>query len=66
MSTNTGSEPAGQTWESVHVCPKCGSVINLAEIDLRAITTGIVCCSQCEWSGQIEIRIVDSISLKEE
>jgi hypothetical protein len=31
-------------WESVHVCPRCGHVINLAELDLRAITTGIVTC----------------------
>jgi hypothetical protein len=38
-------------WEKVHLCPGCGFVINLAEIDLRAITTGILLCSRCEWSG---------------
>jgi hypothetical protein len=31
-----------QQWESVHVCPRYGHVINLEELDLRAITTGIV------------------------
>jgi hypothetical protein len=49
-----------QQWESVHVCPNCDYVINLADIDLRAITTGIVSCPGCEWAGKIEIQIVGS------
>lgn len=47
------------TWESAHVCPNCGYAIGLAEMDLTAITTGIVSCPHCDWSGQIEISIVD-------
>jgi hypothetical protein len=45
-------------WESVHICPRCAFVINLSEIDLRTITTGIVECVRCQWSGPIEIQIV--------
>ena len=42
MSANSVNTNAGQSWESVHVCPNCRHVMNLAELDLRAITTGIV------------------------
>ncbi len=54
----------GQAWESVHVCPNCGQVINLSELDMKAITTGIVTCSSCDWSGQIEIQVVDQVPRK--
>jgi hypothetical protein len=54
----------GQSWESVHVCPNCGHVINLAELDLRAITTGIAICPSCDWSGQIEIQVIDQVPRK--
>ena len=54
----------GQHSESVHVCPNCGQVINLAELDMRAITTGIVTCSACNWSGQIEIQVIDQVPRK--
>jgi hypothetical protein len=60
-STNNGD---GQSWESVHVCPNCVHVINLAELDLRAITTGIVTCPSCDWSGQIDIKIIDRVPRK--
>jgi transcription elongation factor Elf1 len=52
------------SWESVHVCPNCGRVINLAELDLIAITTGIVTCPNCDWSGQIEIQVIDQVPRK--
>jgi hypothetical protein len=54
----------GQSWESVHVCPNCGFIINLAELDLQAVTTGIVTCPSCAWSGQIEIQVVNQVSRK--
>ena len=60
----TGMNPThaneGTNWESVHICPKCGQVINLAEIDLKTITTGIVECPRCEWIGPIEIEIIEA------
>ena len=48
--------------ESAHVCRKCDHAINLAEMDLRSITTGIVVCPKCDWSGAVEIRIVCEVS----
>jgi len=33
-------------------------------LDLRAITTGIVTCPSCDWSGQIEIQVVDQVPRK--
>jgi predicted RNA-binding Zn-ribbon protein involved in translation (DUF1610 family) len=64
MGISSADEREGQSWESAHVCPNCGHVINLAELDLRAITTGIGNCPSCEWSGQIEIQIVDHVPRK--
>lgn len=58
------SEPGEASWESAHVCPNCGQIINLADLDLRAITTGIVSCPNCSWSGQIEIQVVDRVPRK--
>jgi ribosomal protein L37AE/L43A len=59
MSDERQKASAKVHWESVHVCPTCEHVINLAEIDLKAITTGIVACPNCDWSGPIEITITD-------
>jgi predicted RNA-binding Zn-ribbon protein involved in translation (DUF1610 family) len=64
MGIGSPNEQDRQSWESVHVCPNCGQVINLAELDLKAITTGIVTCPSCDWSGQIEIQIVDQVPRK--
>ena len=33
-------------------------MLNLAEIDLKTITTGLISCSNCDWSGPIEIQVV--------
>ena len=63
--TNSPQSNEKGHWESVHVCPKCGHLLNLAEIDLRAITTGIVSCPNCNWSGPIDIQIVDGKALPE-
>ena len=49
-------------WESVHICPSCGYAQNLADLDLKAITTGLVDCPRCGWTGRIEIRIVEDDS----
>jgi hypothetical protein len=55
-------ESDGGHLESAHVCQRCQHVINLAEIDLRSIRTGIVGCPKCDWSGAVEIRIVSGFS----
>jgi len=64
MGARGANSEDGQSWESVHVCPNCGHVINLAQLDLRAVTTGIVTCPSCDWSGQIEIQVVDQVPRK--
>jgi len=46
-------------WESVHLCPRCRHILNLEEINLRTITTGIVECPKCLWEGPIEIQVID-------
>jgi transcription elongation factor Elf1 len=46
-------------WDSVHKCPRCGHAFKLGDIDLMAVTTGIVDCPNCGWAGQIEIQIVE-------
>lgn len=64
MSASDTVPENGQAWESAHVCPNCGHVINLAELDMQALTTGIVACPSCDWSGQIEIQVVDQVPRK--
>ncbi|RZU43661.1 hypothetical protein BDD14_5351 [Edaphobacter modestus] len=59
MSPHTPDPRERRHWESVHICPKCDHVLNLAEIDLKTITTGIVSCLNCDWSGPIEIQMID-------
>lgn len=54
------NNPTGEArWESVHICPHCAHALNLEEIDLRAITTGIVECPKCFWQGPIQIGVID-------
>jgi hypothetical protein len=54
--TPDAPKPSDKTrWESVHICPKCGYVLNLAEIDLKTVTTGIVECPRCDWSGLMNL-----------
>lgn len=46
-------------WRSVHVCPRCGGLVDLEKLCLIESTTGLVTCTKCDWSGPIEIRIVN-------
>lgn len=46
-------------WESFHVCPQCGFPMDLAKLGLRGSTTGLVTCPKCDWSGPIEIRVLN-------
>jgi predicted Zn finger-like uncharacterized protein len=45
---------------SAHVCPQCEFRINLKKLGLRGGTTGLVTCPKCDWSGPINIVIVES------
>lgn len=44
---------------SAHVCPQCQFAINLKDIGLREGATGLISCPKCDWSGPVEIQIVD-------
>ena len=46
--------------DSVHVCPKCGSVTKISEIDIKSISSGIHVCQLCGWSGPINVQIVET------
>jgi predicted RNA-binding Zn-ribbon protein involved in translation (DUF1610 family) len=59
MSLQPPDTNGQQQWESVHQCPKCGHTVNLGEMDLRAISTGMIVCPRCEWSGPVRIEIVE-------
>jgi transcription elongation factor Elf1 len=45
-------------WQSVHECPRCRHFIRLADLDLKAVTTGVVTCMKCGLTGSINIQIV--------
>ena len=55
----TDQRDNNQQWRSATVCPKCRYVLDLEEIDLKAITTGMATCPRCGWSGYIDIQIVE-------
>jgi predicted RNA-binding Zn-ribbon protein involved in translation (DUF1610 family) len=59
MSLQPPDTNGQKQWESVHQCPKCGHTLNLGEMDLRAISTGMIVCPRCEWSGPVRIEIVE-------
>ena len=46
-------------WDAAHKCPRCCHAFRLADFDLKAVTTGIVACPNCDWSGPIEIQIIE-------
>jgi hypothetical protein len=45
--------------EHTHQCKKCGHIVRGSEIDLKAISTGIITCPRCESSGPINIQILN-------
>jgi hypothetical protein len=49
-------------WESAHVCPQCGFPIDLKDIGLAEAMSGLITCPKCDWSGRIEIEIIESKS----
>lgn len=59
LSSENANPNANKHWESVHICQDCGLVINLAEMDFKAVTTGMIECPRCKHSGLIEIQIVE-------
>lgn len=58
MSDRAPEPDSNGSWRSVHSCPRCGHIVDLAEIDLRAVATGIIRCPNCDYSGPVTIEIV--------
>jgi hypothetical protein len=46
-------------WEHVHLCPKCGHALHPDQIELGSIVLGVITCPKCEWSGPINLQIVE-------
>jgi len=46
-------------WEHVHRCVKCGHTLNPDQIELGSIMLGVITCPGCEWSGPINLQIVE-------
>ncbi len=46
-------------WESANVCPQCGHVVLLKDIGQMERSTGVIMCPICNWSGPVNITIVE-------
>lgn len=55
-----GSQPLHSRWEHAHQCQVCGHVVRIDDIDAKVIATGIVTCQNCDASGPVNVKIVDS------
>jgi transcription elongation factor Elf1 len=58
MESEPQPDDGPKRWDSVHKCPRCGQAFRLANLDLKAVTTGMVACLTCDWTGSINIQIV--------
>jgi predicted RNA-binding Zn-ribbon protein involved in translation (DUF1610 family) len=59
MTAEQNDNDEAKHWQSVHACPQCGFSINLKELGLKEGATGLVTCPRCNWSGPVEIRVID-------
>jgi hypothetical protein len=62
MSPHVPPPEGRKPLRSAHVCPECGLSIELKDIGLTEVTTGLITCPKCDWSGQIEIEIIEKKS----
>lgn len=53
------SESGVTSWENVHVCQTCGYAIDLSELGLGELTSGLAACKECGSSGQINVHIIE-------
>jgi hypothetical protein len=56
---DTRQEHIRKDWEHVHVCAKCGNMLHPDEIELGSIVLGVITCPRCEWSGPINLQIIE-------
>jgi len=62
LPPNTSEE---KEWEHAHLCPKCGHILGPELIELNSIVLGVITCPKCEWSGPINLQIVQKKNPKE-
>jgi ssDNA-binding Zn-finger/Zn-ribbon topoisomerase 1 len=60
METERRDRNEPKQLKRAHVCPQCGFSITLKDHGLRGRAVGIVTCPKCDWSGPVNIQIVDS------
>jgi hypothetical protein len=46
-------------WDHVHQCGACGHAIRIDQIDLKIIAAGVITCPKCEFSGPVNVKIID-------
>jgi hypothetical protein len=61
-SSNASDE---KKWEHAHVCSKCGHILGPDLIELNSIVLGVITCPKCEWSGPINLQIIEKKNLGE-
>jgi transcription elongation factor Elf1 len=59
METERPDKNEPKKLKSAHVCPQCGFSIALENLGLRGGATGVVSCLKCDWSGPVEIQIIN-------
>jgi predicted RNA-binding Zn-ribbon protein involved in translation (DUF1610 family) len=60
MGAQQPNKDKRQPKASAHVCPQCGFAIYLRNIGLKEGSTGLITCPKFDWSGPIQIQIVDN------
>ncbi|MGP8185810.1 MAG: hypothetical protein ACLQKY_07030 [Terracidiphilus sp.] len=59
MEANPRDKNEPKEWKSAHAYPQCGFSIARENLGLRGYATGIVTCPKYDWSGPVNIQIVD-------
>lgn len=54
---------ANTHWDHVHQCFACGYAVRIDDIELKVITAGVITCAKCEFSGPINVQIMDEKSI---
>jgi transcription elongation factor Elf1 len=44
---------------SAHVCPQCSHASSLKGLPLLERSMGVITCPQCNWSGPVDIGVVE-------
>ena len=59
MDADKHDKGEAKEWQSAHVCPQCGHAVALKDIGLMERSMGLITCPQCNWSGPVDIAVVE-------